>query len=120
MSDKERIFQALKNLNYFESGKKDSLEVLERATNLEDVILQVERSCNVDKLLFRYDPATRKFCRVTPRKEDVELLEREVAYRVQIECRNRKCLRRKIDFDDFIELLAGAFEPIGVYKASEI
>lgn len=116
MSDKERILQALKGKNYFEHAKKDSLEVLVQADKLEDVIIEVERSCNVDKLLFRYDPETRKFCRVTPRQKDVELLDREMKYRMDIECTHRNCLRRKIDFEDFIKLLDFALEPIGVYR----
>ena len=56
MSVKERVYQALKSKNYFEFGKKDSLEVFANATSLEDLIIQVERNCNVDQPLFRYNP----------------------------------------------------------------
>ncbi|MCI8352851.1 MAG: hypothetical protein HFJ58_04560 [Clostridia bacterium] len=120
MSDKERIYQALKEKNYFESEKKDSLEVLEKATHLEDVIIQVERNCNVDNLLFQYDPVTRKLCRVTPRQEDVDLLNREAHYDVHPECKKRKCLSKAISITDFIKLLDFVFEPLAVYRVGEI
>lgn len=120
MSNKERIYQALKEKNYFESGKKDSLEVLEKATRLEDVIIQVERNCNVDKLLFQYNPVTHQFCRVTPTQEDVDLLNKEAHYAVHPECRKRKCLSKAISIADFIKLLDFVFEPLAVYKVGEI
>lgn len=120
MSDKERIYQALKAKNYFWSGKKDSLEVLEKVARLEDVIIQVERNCNVDKPLFQYDPVTHKFCRVTPTQADVDLLNREALYNVHPKCKKRKCLSKAISIDDFIKLLDFVFEPIAVYKVGEI
>ena len=46
MSDKERIYQALKSKNYFEYERKDSLEVLEKARRLEDVVIKLERISN--------------------------------------------------------------------------
>lgn len=120
MSDKERIHQALKKKNYFESGKKDSLEVLEGMAQLEDVLIQVERNCNVDKPIFQYNPVTHQFCRVTPTQKDEDLLNREALYNVHPECKERKCLDKAISVDDFIKLLDFVFEPIAVYKVGEI
>ena len=116
---KERVYQALKRKNYFDLGKEDSLEVLERAEHLEDVIIQVERNCNVDNLLFRYNPATRKFHRVTLTDKDKELLKREAKYNVRRKCIERQCLKKDINVDSFIELLEFVFEPIAVFNASE-
>lgn len=116
MSDKERIYQALKNKNYFEHEKKDSLEVLEKASHLEDVIIKVERNCNVDHLLFRYDSHKHCFYRVTLTQQDEDLLSRERFYSVHPECKKRKCLSREIMIDDFISLLDFVFEPLAIYE----
>ena len=106
MSDKKRIYQALKNKNYFEHEKKDSLEVLEKASHLEDVIIKVERNCNVDHLLFRYDSHKHCFYRVTLTQQDEDLLNRERFYRAHPECKKRKCLSREIMID----------EPLAIYE----
>lgn len=116
MSDKERIYQALKNKNYFEYEKRNSLEVLEKASHLEDVIIKVERRCNVDDLLFRYGPYEHCFYRVTLTQQDEDLLSRENFYSVPPECKRRKCLSRKIIIDDFIRLLDFVFQPIAIYE----
>lgn len=116
---KERVYQSLKKRNYFEFGKTDSLEVFEKAEHLEDVIIQVERNCNVDNLLFRYNPTTCKFHRVTLTNKDIELLNREVKYDVHRKCIERQCIKNAINVDSFIELLEFAFEPIGIFNASE-
>ena len=47
---KERIGQALRRKNYFDSGKKDSMAVFDEAASLEHVVIKVERKCNVDKI----------------------------------------------------------------------
>ena len=109
----------LKRKNYFDCGKKDSLEVFERAEHLEDVIIQVERNCNVDNLLFRYNPATRKFHRVTLTDKDKELLKRETKYDVHRKCIERQCFNKAINVDIFIELLEFIFEPVAVFNVSE-
>lgn len=119
MSNKERIYQALKEKN-FEFEKKDSLEVLEKATRLEDVIIQVERNCNIDRLLFQYNPVTHQFCRVTPTQKDVDLLNREAHDNLHPECRKRKCLSKAISIADFIKLLDFVFEPCAIYEVGEI
>ena len=116
MSDKERIYQALKSKNYFEYEKKDSLEVLEKASYLEDVIIKVERNCNVNQLLFRYDSNKRCFYRVILTQQDEDLLSKERFYRVHPDCKKRKCLSRKIMIDDFISLLDFVFEPLAIYE----
>lgn len=116
MSVKERVHQALKAKNHFDCGKKDSLEVFEKALNLEDVLIRVERNCNVDQPLFRYNPDTHMFCRVTLSEEDKELMRKELQYRVLPECKRRKCFSQEIDVDSFIALLEFVFEPIAVYS----
>lgn len=118
MHVKERVHQALKRKNYFEYTKKDSLEVFEKAEHLEDLIIQVERYCNVDKLLFRYNPATRNFHRITLTADDKELLRRESQYKVHHKCIQRQCFKKEINVDSFIVLLDGVFEPIAVYHVS--
>lgn len=120
MSVKERVYQALKSKNYFEFGKKDSLEVFTNATSLEDLIIQVERNCNVDQPLFRYNPVTHKFYRVAISEKDKELLERETLYNVHPECKKRGCLSREIKVETFIKLMDFVFEPIAVYEVSEV
>ena len=117
ISVKERVYQALKSKNYFESGKKDSLEVFEKAEHLEDVIIQVERGCNVDKLFFHYNPITRKFHRVTFTDNDKKLLRREKSYRRNDICIKKKCFKKQIDVDSFIKLIECGFEPISVFSA---
>ena len=116
---KERLYEAIKSKNYFETGKKDSLEVLEKAEHLEDIIIQVERNCNVDKLLFRFNSSTRKFHRVALTDYDKELLEIEKKYKVHRKCLERQCLKEEINVDSFIELLEFVFEPIAIFKVSE-
>ncbi len=120
ISIKERVYQALVRLNYFDCGKKDSLEVFKKAKHLEDVVIEVERNCNVDKILFRYNPSISMFCRVAIREEDKELLHRESQYKVHPTCLKRQCLNHKICIDTFIELLGYAFEPIAIYSVDSI
>ena len=112
-----RVYEALKRTNYFDTEKKDSLEVFEKAIHLEDVIIRVERNCNVDKLLFRYNPRSHKFHRITLTEEDEQLMAKEKRYRFHPECKKRKCNAEAIDVDSFIELLEFVFEPIAVYNA---
>ena len=53
MSDEKVLYQVLKNKNFFEFGKTDSLEILEAVSSLDDGFIRVERSCNSDNLFFR-------------------------------------------------------------------
>lgn len=117
---KHRIYKALKKKNYFEHEKKDSLEVFRKAENLEDVIIEVERNCNFDKLLFSYNPITKKFHRVVLSDEDRKLLKQESKYIVRKECIKRQCLKKAINIDSFIELLDFVFEPIAVFNVHEL
>jgi len=119
MAIKQWLYETLKNKNYFDHGKTDSLKVLERTRNLEDVILQVERSCNVDNILFRYNPKTGKFHRVTLTDKDKELLRREDKYQHRFECIKRKCFSQAIDVETFIRLLSLEFEPVAIYHVTE-
>mgnify|MGYP004567484097 CR=1 FL=1 len=116
---KERVFRALKKKNYFEHEKKDSLEILKKAEHFEDIIIQVERNCNFDNLLFRYNPTDRKFHRVVLTEKDKELLCRESKYNVHHKCIKRKCLNKEIDVHSFIKLLDFVFEPVAVYNVSD-
>lgn len=120
MCIKERLSKTLQKRNFFDTGKKDSFEVLERAQHLEDIYIRVERFCNVDKLFFRYNPSTGHFHRVTPTENDQELLRRESKYDVSKSCMKRQCFNQKIDVDSFIKLLEYSFEPIGIYAVNEI
>lgn len=116
---KERVFIALKRKNYFEHEKKDSLEVFKKARHIEDVIIQVERNCNTDNILFRYNPTTCKFHRIALTEKDKELLCRESKYVVHPECIKRKCLNKEINVHSFIKLLRFVFEPVAVYNVSD-
>jgi len=120
MSVKERLYQALKSNNCFDSAKeKEFLETLENAKELQDVIIKVERNCNVDKLYFRYNPTTNKFDRVVLTSKDYDQLEKESHYKQHDTCTQSQCLRKEIDFDAFIELLKLQFEPIAIFTLSE-
>ena len=115
MSVKERLYQALKGRNYFGSKEKEYLEVLENAQELQDVILQVERGCNVDQLYFRYNPTTNMFDRVVLTSKDYDQLEKEFHYTQHDKCIKSQCLRREIEIDAFLKLLTLQFEPIAIY-----
>lgn len=121
MSVKERLYQALKTNNLFDDSKeKEYLEVLENANELQDVILHVERSCNVDQLYFRYNPSTNKFDRVVLTSKDYDQLEKETHYKPKHDkCIKSQCLRREIEIDAFIELLKLQFEPIAIFLVGQ-
>lgn len=116
MSDKELLYQALKERNYFEFGKKDSLQVLESAKSLDEIVIEVERGCNTDKLIFRYNKAEKTFYRIALNQEDSDLLDLETHYTTLPQCKTRKCLSRKIKVSDFINLLKNQFEAIAIYE----
>ena len=116
MSVKERLYQTLKSRNFFDSKENEYLTVLENAKELQDIIFQVERGCNVDQLYFRYDPTTNKFCRVILSSRDYDLLERESHHPWYDKCINSQCFKREIEIDTFIELLKLQFEPIAIYS----
>ena len=120
MSDKELLYQALKEKNYFKFGKKDSLQVLSTAKSLEEIVIKVERSCNTDRLLFRYDQKDKSFYRIALNQEDFDLLDLETRYTTLPQCRIKKCLSRVINFSDFINLLKNQFEAIAIYTYEEI
>lgn len=120
MSVKERVYQALKAKNYFGDKEKEYLEVLENATKIQDVIIQVERHCNTDNFYFRYNPITRKFRRIALTQKDKDLLKREVHYQARLNCIFSKCLNTKINVRNFIKLLNLQFEAIAIYNVNEI
>lgn len=122
MNVKERVYEAFIKKNYFEYGKKDSLEVFEKASAIEDLVLEMERNCNVDHLFFRYNSKTGMFHRLLLTEKDKELRKREIKYWENHHkvCTERQCFSEKIDVDTFIALLEFVFEPIGVYEASEL
>ena len=117
MTVKERLYQALKSRNFFGSKEQHYLDILEKAENLEDVVIQVERGCNVDQLYFRYNPTTNKFDRVILTSEDYDQLEKEAHYTKQQSerCVKSQCLKKAIDINAFLELLKLQFEPISIY-----
>ena len=95
MSDKERIYQALKSKNYFEYERKDSLEVLEKARRLEDVVIKLERISNGEHLLFRYNPHNRCFFDVTPTQQDEDSLSKNHSYSFHLERKKNNFLSKK-------------------------
>ena len=115
MSVKERLYQALKSRNFFDSKEKEYFNRLENAQELQDVIIQVERSCNVDSFYFRYNPDTNKFDRVVLSSKDYDQLEKESHYTQRDKCIKSQCLRKEIDIDTFLELLKLQFEPIAIF-----
>ena len=120
MSVKERLYQALKNRNFFDSKEKEYLDVLKNTQELQDVILHVERGCNVDQLYFRYNPTTDKFDRVVLTSKDYDQLEKEAKYqRMHDKCIKSQCFQREITIDAFVELLKLQFEPIAIYLISQ-
>lgn len=121
MNAKTRLLDALKQRNFFESCHKDSLEKLENALHLEDVIFEVERGCNVDHLFFRYNPKTNKFHRVAFTLEDKKLWRKETLHLrpAHPKCASRQCFNKRISIDTFVLLLAREFEAVAIFKISE-
>ena len=118
---KEQIYRQLKGKNFFEFHKKDSLEVLEQAENLEDVIIHIGFACNTDQMHFQYNPKTNRFNRVLIDKEDLETLKSEKHYSLRRSCIKAGCHKHRISFGNFLRLLQEEkFEPLGVYNASEL
>ena len=117
MSDEKVLYQVLKNKNFFEFGKTDSLEVLEAVNSLEDVIIRVERSCNTDNLFFRYDKIERIFYRIALSRDDFEVLNLDSLCKTLPQCKINGCLNKEIPFDCFIKLINNdLFEAIAIYK----
>lgn len=117
MSDEKVLYRVLKNKNFFEFGKTDSLEVLEAVNSLEDVIFRVERSCNTDNLFFRYDKSERIFYRIALSRDDFEVLNLDSLCKTLPQCKINGCLNKEIPFDCFIKLIKnGLFEAIAIYK----
>ena len=116
MSDKELLYQALQERNFFKFGKTDSLQVLKSAKSLDEIVIEVERGCNTDRLLFRYDKIEKSFYRIALDQEDLDLLNLETHYTILPQCRARKCLSREIKVSDFINLLKSQFEAIAIYE----
>lgn len=116
MSDKELLYQALQGRNYFKFGKTDSLQVLKSAKSLDEIVIEVERGCNTDRLLFHYDKIEKSFYRIALNQEDFDLLDLETHYTTLPQCKTRKCLSRVIKVSDFINLLKNQFEAIAIYE----
>lgn len=116
MSDKELLYQALQGRNYFKFGKTDSLQVLKSAKSLDEIVIEVERGCNTDRLLFRYDKIEKSFYRIALNQEDFDLFDLETHYTTLPQCKTRKCLSRVIKVSDFINLLKNQFEAIAIYE----
>ena len=111
MSDEKVLYRVLKNKNFFEFGKTDSLEVL------EDVIIRVERSCNTDNLFFRYDKSERIFYRIALSRDDFEVLNLDSLCKTLPQCKINGCLNKEIQFDCFIKLIKnGLFEAVAIYR----
>ena len=115
MECNERIYEICKKRNWFEDPENE-LRIL-KDSNLEKVIIVVERGCNSDRLSFRYSAKSNKFFRVILTEEDMKYYDREKQYKwTNPDCIKRGMKKRKFEFEEFLNLINQCFEPIKVYE----
>ena len=106
------VREALLSRNWFD---ENSLKILNDATDLDKIVIQIEKSFNCDHYDFQYNSIKRKFIRLGKR-EGKGL---NTMYSTNEKCMkcSVKCYRSAYSITEFIELCKGVFEPISVRLA---
>lgn len=109
------VREALLARNFFKydgTNGKESLRNLQTATNLQSIIITIEKSMNFNTYDFQYNPENCKFIRLhkTENSEHYTTIER---------CRNcsTPCFKSEYSIEEFIENCQQVFEPICVKLA---
>ena len=102
----EVVREALFSRNWFD---ENSLRLLNDATDLDNIIIRIQKSFNVDEYDFQYNSKEKKFIRLGTG----ELKRHYTMYQKCVKC-YIKCYLSEYSISEFIELCKGVFEPISV------
>lgn len=106
------VREALLSRNWFD---ENSLKILNDATDLDKIIIQIEKSFNSDKYDFQYNSKKKKFIRLdTPEGNGHYTI--YLTNKQCIKC-SVKCYHSEYSITKFIELCKHVFEPISVRLA---
>lgn len=109
------VQEALLNRNFFEfdgSKGQESLKNLNNATDLQSIIIRIEKNFNVSQYDFQYIPEKDKFIRL----HETECAEHYTIHEKCIKCAI-PCFKSEYSVNEFIELCKNVFEPISVKLA---
>ena len=109
------VQEALLDRNFFEfdsSEGQESLNNLNNATDLQSIIIRIEKNFNVSQYDFQYSSEKDKFIRL----HETECAEHYIIHKKCSECAIQ-CFRSEYSVDEFIELCRNVFEPISVKLA---
>ena len=109
------VQEALLDRNFFEfdsSEGQESLNNLNNATDLQSIIIRIEKNFTVSQYDFQYSSEKDKFIRL----HETECAEHYIIHKKCSECAIQ-CFRSEYSVDEFIELCRNVFEPISVKLA---
>ena len=104
----------LETRNFFEHKdfcKETSLENLNNATTLENLIIVIEKHFCMDRFQFQYDSKTQKFMK-NEIMEDEELYASDGCKECEL-----KCFKSEYTVEEFIKLCEIVFRPVAVQLA---
>lgn len=109
------VREALLARNYFEfdgSKGEESLKHLNNATDLQSIIIRIEKNFNVSQYDFQYSSEKDKFIRLN----ETEDAEHYTVHKKCCKC-SIQCFKSEYSVYEFIELCKNVFEPISVKVA---
>lgn len=110
------VRKALLKRNYFHfDGSKEgeeSLKNLEEATELQNIIIRIEKSFNVSQYDFQYNAERGKFIRLDEAEDPSHYLISKKCKRCSVQC-----FKSVYSVNEFIELCKNVFEPVSVRVA---
>lgn len=114
MDNLKAVKATLMSRNFFEHKdfcEENSLQILNNATTLENIIIVIEKSFCTNSFQFQYDSKIHKFVKIG-------IMEDEDMY-VSKGCKEceLKCFKSEYIVEDFIKLCGNVFRPIAVTLA---
>ena len=106
------VREALLSRNWFD---ETSLRILNDTTDLDNVIIRIQKSFNVDEYDFQYNSKKKKFIRLGKHEGKKRYIEYQTSKKC-LKC-SIKCYLSEYSISEFIELCKCVFEPISVKQA---